>query len=102
MSPKSAEERDGESEENEAEESEESINYSEDSNPNYFPGNVKTICWKNWKNSKFKNLLFKNHKALIRVWAKDIGENFYLFHQVTLKPTRVKPCLQQAAIRYHK
>jgi len=44
MSPKSAEERDGESEENEAEESEESINYSEDSNPNYFPGNVKTIC----------------------------------------------------------
>ena len=36
MSPKSAEERDGESEENEAEESEESINYSEDSNPNYF------------------------------------------------------------------
>ena len=52
MSPKSAEERDGESEENEAEESEESINYSEDSNPNYFPGNVKTICWKIEK--KFK------------------------------------------------
>ena len=44
MSPKSAEERDGESEANEAEESEESLNYSEDSNPNYFPGNVKTIC----------------------------------------------------------
>ena len=54
------------------------------------------------KKLKFKTLLFKNHQALIRVWAKDIGENFYLFHQVTLKPTRVKLCLQQAAIRYHK
>lgn len=44
MSSMSAEERDGDTEEEENDNDTDEANESVDSHPNYFPGNVKTIC----------------------------------------------------------